>query len=153
MKSIVDIKSVSPADDEVKEMIRRLDHFHILLYGSVSCELDSPETLLNSKAFMLGSFHEGLLVGIGAVKLFDEYAEIKRMFVMDSYRGFGIAKKILLGLETYAREQNRNTVKLETGLKQTSAIRLYEQCGYLPIPPFGNYKPTSVNLYFEKKIV
>ena len=152
MKSIVELKSVSPVDDDVREMIRRLDHFHILLYGSVSCELDSPETLMKSNAYMLGSFHDGLLVGIGAVKLFDEYAEIKRMFVMDSHRGLGIAKKILSELEMYAKQQNRNTVKLETGQKQTSAIRLYEQCGYKPIPPFGNYKPTSVNLYFEKHL-
>lgn len=147
------VKPVSPADEEVKEMIRRLDHFQISLYGVVHCHLDSPETLLKSKAHMLGAFDESELVGIGAVKLFDDYAEIKRMFVFESHRGQGIAEKILRELEKHASEQGINRIYLETGIKQTAAVKLYQRLGYTPVESFPGYKPNSVSLYFTKTIV
>ena len=45
----------------------------------------------------------GRAVGCGAVALFDEYAEVKRMYTRDAARGQGVGKALLARLEREAR--------------------------------------------------
>ncbi len=92
-------------------------------------------------------------VGCGAIKQYEEgIAEIKRMYVDESYRGKGIAGAILLELENWANELNFHTCILETGFKQERAIGLYKKSNYTIIPNYGQYIDVKESICFEKKL-
>lgn len=90
-------------------------------------------------------------VGCGAIKEFSpEAVEIKRMFTLPESRGLGIASGILRELENWAKELKYGKCILETGLKQTEAIQLYQKSGYGLIPNYGQYKGIENSRCFEK---
>ena len=148
----ITITTVSPADEQVQSLIDKLDAFQIELYGRENCHLDSIEVLLKSGAHMLGAYSGPQLVGIGAVKIMGDYAEIKRMYVEESHRGMGIAENILSQLEAYAQEQGIMQLNLETGVYHTAAQKLYRKLGYSVIDHFGDYPITGLSVFYEKKI-
>ena len=81
-----------------------------------------------------------------------EYGEVKRMYVRPVYRGLGLGKAMLNRLAEYARERQVGVLRLETGIYQTEAIRLYERFGFQRRPPFGEYKEDPLSVYYEKSI-
>jgi len=92
-------------------------------------------------------------VGIGAYKEFDsKVAEIKRMYTLPESRGKGIAKAILMELETWAKEEGYTTSILETGYLQFDAIGLYQKLGYEINDNFGQYIGVA-NSVCMKKII
>jgi putative acetyltransferase len=89
----------------------------------------------------------------GAIKEFDTSTmEIKRMYVSPKLRGKGIAVDVLLALENWAKELSYTACVLETGKRQPEAIRLYEKCGYVRIPNYGQYLGIENSVCFEKKL-
>jgi GNAT superfamily N-acetyltransferase len=92
--------------------------------------------------------------GCGGIQLFGtEYGELKRMYVRPGFRGLGYGKLLLDHLSEYARAHGVGVLRLETGIHQAAAIRLYEQAGFQRIPPFGDYIPDPLSLCFEKRVV
>jgi putative acetyltransferase len=152
-EKLIYIKTVSPTDPEVIKLIELLNQYQIGLYGIKYCTLESPEQLLKNKAFMLGAFFGATLAGIGGIKLLDTYAEIKRMYITEDFRGAGIADQILHELEEYAWQNNIRTVRLETGTLHHSAQRLYERRGYTKTERFGDYPPNPISVFYEKRLL
>jgi putative acetyltransferase len=96
---------------------------------------------------------DGMAAACGGIKLFSPaYGEIKRMYVRPSFRGRGFGKLMLKHLENYAGEQDVNLLRLETGIHQHEAIRLYERMGFYRIPPFGGYSDDPLSLCCEKRL-
>lgn len=75
-------------------------------------------------------------------------AELKRMYVVPSHRGRGLARAVLRHLESTAAAAGAAQLVLETGTMQPEAIALYAATGYLPVPAFGHYadQPDSIHL-------
>jgi len=98
----------------------------------------------------------GEAVGCGAWRSLGEsapgVAEIKRMFVEAKARGRGISRQILAELERFARADGYTTVRLETGLRQPQAMRLYETSGYWRIEPYGRYRDDPLSMCYEKAL-
>jgi putative acetyltransferase len=96
---------------------------------------------------------DGQPAGCGGIKLFGrEYGEIKRMYVRPTYRGAGFGKAILDHLAAHARANGVTLLRLETGIHQKAAVRLYEREGFRRIPPFGPYTNDPVSLCYEKQL-
>jgi putative acetyltransferase len=152
MKTHITITPVATDNPEVLKLIAKLDRYQINLYGIDNCHLDSPEVLQKSGAYMLGAFSGETLAGIGAIKLFERYAEIKRMYIEEEYRGAGIAQLILTSLEQYAKEKGKNKVCLETGSKHAAAQSLYQKLGYTICDKFGDYKDNWASVFMTKKL-
>jgi len=148
VESSIEIVPVTFNDPNVLELIAKLDAYQVSLYGIDQCNLDTPDQLQQSNAFALGGYSADVLIGIGAIKLFDIYGEIKRMYIEQAYRGWGIAEKILTGLERYAKQAGAEQVYLETGKLQKAAIRFYQKSGYTEVEKFGHYHPNSVSIFF-----
>lgn len=93
-------------------------------------------------------------VGCGAIKHFDEnQVEVKRMFVDSKQRGLGIAPKILIELETWAKELHYKKCILETGERQVEAVKLYHKSNYTLMKiNYGQYENVANSLCFEKNI-
>lgn len=99
------------------------------------------------------AYEEGQATGCGAFKRYDEQsAEIKRMFVDPDFRGRGIAGLILAELERWARELNFTRSILETGLRQTEAVKLYQKENYRVIPNYGQYIGVENSVCMEKEL-
>ena len=91
--------------------------------------------------------------GCGGIKVFaGDYAEVKRMYVRPAFRGRRIGHFILDHLAAEALARGVALLRLETGIHKTAAIALYEQYGFVRIPPFGSYWPDPLSLCFEKRI-
>jgi GNAT superfamily N-acetyltransferase len=74
------------------------------------------------------------------------------MYVRPQFRGLGYGKLLLDHLTDYAREHGMRLLRLETGIYQAAAIRLYEGLGFHCIPPFGPYTDDPLSLCYEKPI-
>ncbi len=92
-------------------------------------------------------------IGCGAIKEFSSgSAEVKRMYTRPGSRGKGIATKILMELEKWAKELSFDKCILETGKKQPEAVALYKKNNYNPIPNYGQYAGIENSLCFEKEL-
>jgi putative acetyltransferase len=94
-------------------------------------------------------------VACGGVALFDDYAEVKRMYTRPAVRGRGLAKAVLRRLEEEARAAGKTVLRLETGHFQPEAIGLYRRAGFTGCGAFGHYarmpaRDIETSLFFEK---
>ncbi|MFC4633273.1 GNAT family N-acetyltransferase [Dokdonia ponticola] len=90
-------------------------------------------------------------IGCGAFKAHNSTtAEVKRMYVLETQRGKGLATKILTNLESWSKEIGYERCVLETGIRQPEAIALYEKNGYKRIPNYGQYIGVENSVCFEK---
>jgi putative acetyltransferase len=108
--------------------------------------LDADEVLTGRGAFLI-AYVDARPAGCGALRTIEEgVGEIKRMYVRPSERGRGIGRALLEALEAEARRMGMRRLILETGIRQHEALALYRNCGFLPVPPFGEYmgSPLSV---------
>ncbi len=103
-------------------LIEKLNNYQIDLYGIEACSLEMPESPEKNQAFMVGAYLGEVKAGIGAVKLLTNYAEIKRMYVEEKYRGLAVAHNILTALEEYVKHKGIGQIFLETGNLQYTAI-------------------------------
>jgi len=80
----------------------------------------------------------------------DRVLEVKKVFVAESVRGRGVARLLMGELEAIARGRGAASLVLQTGPLQVPAITLYEDLGYVAIPPYGKYDAIPGALCFEK---
>ena len=93
-------------------------------------------------------------VGSGALRPIDESTvEIRRIYVLKDYRRHGVARMILEALEREAARLQCTLMRLETGNRQTAAMRLYKSYGFTKIPPFGPYVDDPISVCYEKAIL
>jgi len=101
----------------------------------------------------LVAYLDDKLVGCGALKEFDSTSmEVKRMYVLPSARGKGVATLILKELEKWAKELKYENCVLETGKRQPEAIALYTKNGYESIPNYGQYIGVENSVCFRKTL-
>jgi putative acetyltransferase len=94
-------------------------------------------------------------MGCGGLAFFDGFAEVKRMYVRKAARGAGVAQAVLAHLEGVARAAGVRVLRLETGVRQPAAMRLYEAAGFKPrsaFPPYTEMAPSAVkhSMFYEK---
>ena len=123
------------------------------LYPARSRHGYSVEKLIAQEGAFFVLRATGIPVGCAGVQLFGtEYGEVKRMYVRPEFRGSGYGKLLLDRLADHARAQGIALLRLETGIHQPAAIRLYERTGFRRIAPFGEYVEDPLCLYYEKRI-
>ena len=134
-------------------LIEELQKHLAALYPQESCHGYSAEKMIAQGVAFFVTRNNGTPVGCGGILLFGaEYGELKRMYVRPEYRGLGFARLMLNHLSEFAMSQGVSLLRLETGIHQTAAIRLYERAGFRSIPPFGEYKPDPLSRFYEKRI-
>jgi GNAT superfamily N-acetyltransferase len=133
----------------ISELEAQLDPF----YPSTSRHGYSVEKLIAQAVAFFVLRENGNAAGCGGIQLFGTaYGELKRMYVRQQFRGLGFGKLLLNHLADYARAQGVGLLRLETGIHQAEAIRLYERMGFQRIQPFGAYVEDPLSLFYEKRI-
>jgi putative acetyltransferase len=142
-----------PDTPDAQQLIAELEAHLAPQYPAASRHGYSVDKLLKSGVAFFVIRQDGQPVGCGGVQLFDEgYGEVKRMYVRPESRGLGLARQMLDHLAAHARQAGITLLRLETGIHQTEAIRLYERYGFERIGPFGEYRPDPLAVFFEKRL-
>ncbi len=153
MHSAVSIQPEPPDAADSQALIEELDAHLNGLYLPENCHGLSVAALQDASVVFLVARLEGAAVGCGAVRFIrDEYAEIKRMYVRPEWRGRGVAQALLRELEHLSQCRAFHLLRLETGIHQPEAVRLYEQMGFSKCAVFGEYAEDGVSLCYEKVI-
>jgi putative acetyltransferase len=140
-----------PTRPEVRVLIEELDRYQLSLYPPESNHLLDIETLAQPQMRFFSAAVDGEVLGCGGIWLHEDYAEVKRVYVLPRARGLGLARKIMAVLEGEARAHGLSVVRLETGTRQPEALGLYRALGYTDRGPFGEY-PTDdpLSVFMEK---
>ena len=136
-------------------MIAASDAYYVDLYPAESNHLESSEDLKKPNVILIGCRVDGELVATAAAKILRddvEYAEIKRLFVLDQHRGTGLSNEVMYHLETELQNRGINLFRLETGIKQPEALGLYRKLGYRERGPFGSYAADPFSVFMEKQV-
>jgi GNAT superfamily N-acetyltransferase len=142
-----------PDSDDGRNLIQQLDEDLRQRYSAVEIHGLHPQDIADPRLTFLVAIVDGQAVACGALRPLEPgVGEVKRMFVRPEFRGRGIARQILVALESSARERGYSTLRLETGTRQPEAIRLYRSAGYSEIPCFGEYADGQFSVCFEKRL-
>lgn len=146
------LKRTDSDDPDFQDLVKLLDAELKILDGdehTFYSQFNKIDKIRNAVVFYIDDKPSGC----GAFKEYDtKTAEIKRMFVIPEERGKGVAKLILKELEIWVAELKFTECILETGLKQSEAIKLYQKAGYEIIPNYGQYKNVSNSVCMKKSI-
>ena len=148
------ITSESAHHPDILNLIAALDRYQSELYPAESNHLlDLAELPDASLILMIIRDQQLSAVGCGAVVLNgDGTGEMKRVYIDPAHRGQHLGEKLLSALEDEALSRGCHTVRLETGIKQHAAVRLYEQCGYELRSAFAPYEEDPLSLFMEKAL-
>jgi putative acetyltransferase len=153
----VTIEPVPAPTREVEELLTELDEILGAAYAPEQRHALSIHRLFQPDIRFYLARLDGEAMGCGGVALFDDYAEVKRMYARERARGRGIGNALLVSLEAEARNAGKSLLRLETGIHQTAAIALYERWGFRPRGPFGPYAELPPNaiatsVFYEKPL-
>ena len=149
------ITSESPAHPDIIALIAELDRYQSALYPAESNHLLDLTGLPEHTLIMVVIRDRQLnAVGCGAVVLnADGSGEMKRVYIDPAHRGQRLGEKLLAALEDEAFSRSCHTLRLETGISQPAAVRLYERCGYQTCAAFSPYVEDPLSLFMEKPLV
>jgi putative acetyltransferase len=114
----------------------------------------APHNKIDLTARVVVAYADNLPVGCGCFRPMEEAStiEIKRMYVLPSSRGRGVAKNVLGELEKWGKEQGFVHAKLETGNNQPEAIAVYQRSLYQQIPNYPPYQDMKDSICMAKQL-
>ena len=170
--------SLSPIlGTEADHLLMLSDEYMASLYPAESNHLVSSESLRSGDAVFLGAFIPSSLsssaetpgqsvktgmppsggesrqcVACVAARFYREagYAEIKRLYVLEAYRGRGLSRALMSAIEAEILVEGIDCARLEMGIYQPEADALYRSIGYHDTPPFGDYLVDPLSQFLEK---
>jgi len=147
------IARVAADSNEARALIEALDADLQRRYPGVAIHGLRPDEVRDPRLAFFVARAGGQAVGCAALReLEPDTGEVKRMFVLDGFRGRGVARLLVAALEHHALAVGYHTLRVETGEGQPEAMNLYQSAGYTPIPPFGQYAGNSHSRCFEKQL-
>ena len=147
---IMEIRKLTESDyDMVIELYKELDEFHVQSRPDYFVPRDTDETypkdafvhnLSHPGVLELGAFENEQLVGFVRASLWEESGMVKdiktvcldNVFVLPAYRRKGIATRLFLEVESWAKEQGAIRLDLHTWDFNKDAIAMYQAMGMTP---------------------
>ena len=148
------ITSEDPASPDAARLIVELSAEIGRIYGDDGSGAFTPDDVrVLGGAFVVARLNRRT-VACGALRPMEPgVGEIKRMYVEPEHRGRRIARRVLAELERLACSFGYERLRLETGVRQVEAIRVYEASGYRRIPRYGKYTHQEDSVCFEKRLL
>lgn len=144
----------STDDPDFLALVKALDAEFWRRYGDLQASYDPHNKLPRLDTVLVG-YDESTSqpIACGCFKPYDSNTvEIKRMYVVEVWRGRGLSKTILKMLEQWAKDIGYTGSILETGYGQPEAIGLYRSAGYRQIPNYGPYVNLKDSICFFKEL-
>jgi putative acetyltransferase len=147
---MIEIKRADPRD--FNSFLQASDAYAASLYPAESNHMLDVSTLLQPQMNFFGAYVDGIAKGCGGFWTYEDYVEIKRVWIDPSARGLGLSKILMATLEGTARRAGFQCARLETGVLQPEALGLYRSLGYLERSPFGAYQLDPLSVFMEKAL-
>ena len=149
---IIPMKIATP---EVKELIVELDAELSAEYAAEQRHALTLDAIFQPHIRFFLARLDDAAVGCGGVGFYAGFAEVKRMYVRPAARKSGVAQAILAHLQIAAAQAGHTLLRLETGVRQVDAMRLYARAGFQRCPAFGDYAamaPSAIetSVFFAK---
>lgn len=136
---------------EIDALLGERDAYFQALYADHGPRAARTDLTAANICFLTARTPNGL-VGCGALIVQADHGELKHVFVRPEARGGGVGARLVAGLEVEARAAGVTLLRLEVGVRQTSAIRLYQSLGYCETGPFGPYRAGPLNSFRLKRL-
>lgn len=148
----IQIKRERPDTTDALQLIQQLEQVLTPLYEPEQRFGYSVKKLLEQSVRFFVIRVDSEAAGCGGIQFYEDYGELKRMYVRPKFRRIGLAKRLIDVLTDEAKRANQTLLRLETGIHQTEAIGLYVQAGFRTTGPFGEYVENGTSLFYEKQI-
>lgn len=102
-------------------------------------------------AFLLALDGERIVGCVGLKKFGEGICEMKRLYVLDEYKGKGLGKRLVAEIIDTARSRGYGRMRLDTLPSMTAAQALYRSLGFREIPAYV-YNPVEGTKYMEKDL-
>jgi putative acetyltransferase len=144
-----------PRQPDVVRLVHELDEMFHRLYPAESNHLLDVEVLAEPDVHFFVARLAGEALGTGALWCRDSaYGEVKRIYVQPRARGLKLGRAVLLRLEQDARESGLAFLRLETGIYQPEALRLFFAEGFIRCAAFAEYSAQDpYSIFMEKRLV
>jgi putative acetyltransferase len=139
-----------PRGDDVRTLLDRHLAFAREVTPPHHVQAMAVDDLLSPAATFFSARRDGVLLGVGALKLLDEtHAELKSMHTSEAARGQGVGRAMVGHLLAVAADRGYQRVSLETGTIDAfaPARSLYTTVGFKPCAPFGEYTDNPHSAY------
>lgn len=141
-------------EDPRSDDVRRVLETHLAFAAQHSPPEDvhalDVDALVHPDILFVGHRVDGELLAVGALKrIGDGHGELKSMHTVARARGRGIAAAVLSHLVDHARSAGLTRLSLETGSMEAfaPARALYARAGFVPCPPFADYRPSAYSTF------
>jgi len=135
----VEITLAAKPDDEVRALVGELNDELGALYPPEQRHGLALEAIFEPHIRFFLARRDGVAVGCGGVAVFDDFAEVKRMYVRPLARGQGVADAIMTKLVSVTRDAGLSVLRLETGISSFPALAFYRRAGFRDCPAFAPY--------------
>jgi putative acetyltransferase len=118
------VELCSTPTDEVRTLVAALETELAAEYSAEQRHGLKLEAIFTPHVRFFIARLDGEAIGCGGVALFADFAEVKRMYVRDAFRGRGGAQALLARIEAETLAAGLTTLRLETGDRQAAAVRV-----------------------------
>jgi putative acetyltransferase len=126
-------------DNEVRVLVGELNDELGALYPPEQRHGLALEAIFEPHIRFFLARRDGVAVGCGGVAMFEDFAEVKRMYVRPQARGQGVADAILAKLVGVTRDAGLSVLRLETGISSFPALAFYRRSGFRDCAAFAPY--------------
>lgn len=149
----IEISERSPAHPDAVCLLRAFHEEQVSRYGFADpFELTADEYTTPHGVFAV-AYRGAVPVGCGGYRWFDRAAgrvEMKKLYVIAESRGRGTGRELLSWLERHAIAAGATRAILETGVRNSAALRLITRAGYQPVDRYVEGRDPAVNLAFAR---
>jgi putative acetyltransferase len=148
---MISIYREPPTTPEAQELLAQSEALSAALYPPESRHIISTETLSDDSARF--SSPDQMDVRSGAERWCWRRDMVRPSGCSSIPRGGqGLGRALLEAIETWARTEGLDVLRLETGVRNNEAVALYERAGYKRCGPFGDYQPDPLSIFMEKQL-
>ncbi len=136
----LEFRIFDPARPPASDLLAAMEAELTRIYGTTGPKgvpLRHDELAPPSGAYVVAFVGEEPVGGGGIREIGPGLGEVKRMYVVPSWRGRGVARRLLAALEREASALGFVRVRLDTGTAQADARHIYETSGYRPIADYN----------------
>lgn len=150
----MEVKITDGTDSDFIKLCHQLDDFlNDLVGGEDNRAQYIPYNQLDDIHDVVLLYDEDKAIGCASFKRYDAiHAEVKRVFLCESYRGKGLSNRIMNELELLAKKRGFQFLILESGEPLVNAMALYRKLGYQVITNYGQYKDMKESICMMKKL-